>query len=363
MAVTEEQFGFSSVEDLIFAIATFLNANGFIHHLGIAAPIVASSPVILRATSAVDPLIISDTADDLNWGISLREDNAQLIVSWGRMTGGDNTADATNSELSPGGGGFRLGNEAEMTAPDSPLNAGIHPPSTPGSAPDGRDTAPVSPTNLHGFDITVTDRGFVLAIFSQIDLQDWRDFGLIVIQRPVDCTGTTLVDRKAPLFVLWNNLDPATGTHRILGSDTAGLGDQRWFKSVLLEDDVFNSIGSERTESTDATFAANETPANKDPDIRQVHFESTDTLYGWPTAWQQPITQDNNEIPLVFPFGLTTSRFSYLEELDLVCIGPACVFTFGQEIDLTVFSGARKYKTLTPSSQVSGVVVAILTQE
>ncbi len=377
-AVTTQEFGFPSVEDIILAIATFMTddipgqspGTTYFELEGAISPTLA----VLRATNIIDEpagevaagdgvvIPATQTSTDLIWGITLRDISGQLQVSWGRMLGGSGNALPINSEVSTGDP-TREENEAFMTATDSPAPIGTQDAShtSPTASSDYNDTLAIGPSNLHGYRCTITKRGFVLAVFSQIDVKDWRDFGFVMIQRPVDCDGNTLVDRKAPLFAVWNNLDPATGNKITISQTTPGGNDPRWYKSVLLEEDVFNSVGSQVAESlNNSTVLTTEVKIEKDPDIKQIHFENKETLYGWPVLWNHAITQDNNEIPLVFPFGLTTSRFCYLEELDLACVGPACVFTFGQEIDLTVFTEARKYQVLTQSSSSDGVTVGVL---
>lgn len=348
-AFTEQKFGFSNVDDMIASIQEFLTVTTSKFTV-VGAP--ASDAVLLAATNAVDPLLpASPQPSDLIWAISLSKNRFQssvaqpdqLIVSWGNMQA---DGDPTFSEI---GNGQVVGyqKEAFMSNTENPNN----------------DTRAISPSALHGYRCTVTNRGMTLAVFSQRDVESWKGFGLFTIQRPVDCDGVVLTDRKAPLFAVWNSLDaaPADGMRETEENQPAPLGDgdTRWFKSVVREDDVFTATTS--AEIPGGTFlSGTAAKESKAWNVSQVHFENKQTLYAWPTSWSQPITQDNNEIPLIFPFGLTTNRFAYLEELDQTCVGPACVFTFGQVIDVTVFGEPRKYQMLTPSKDCNGVVVGVL---
>lgn len=302
----------------------------------------SATSVLLRASTKVDPLFpATPAADDLVWGISLYIESNTIKMSWGRMRFDGSSNPVNQGELNTDSQGSTFeslsmaGNIAQLTA----------------ATRTDTGTKDVSPSALHGYRLTLSDRGFSLVVFHQNKIKNWKQFGAVLLQRPVKNDGVTLTTGKAPIFVVFNNLD--------FSAAASTFGDPRWYKSVLWETDVAQSVGTDvHIEVTPTTV---DPQPNKKPNtIRNIHFENPNTLYAFPVNWETPITQDNNEVPLVFPFGLTTDRFSYLENMDLMAVGPACVFTFGQIIDLTVFGQARQYQIYSASEPCNGVIVAVL---
>ena len=325
--------------------------------------------VILKPTSLIDPMITG--SEIYTWGLTMFIDNNQLKASWGVMkadgsAGGQITnvsgfSGAINGSVSGVSSGTAGGCIAELSAGryDDLFGAG----EGPSGNTDNDGTFPPNNSNLHGFGLKMTDHGFGLVVYHQTKVRNWKQFGTLVIQRPVKNDGTTLVKvsstDKAPLFAVWNNLD--------YGKD---IDDPVWYSSVVMEDDVsyssptfiFKDYFESPVGSTSDFYSRYD--RYKQPDkYALIDFESTRTLYRLPTGWDLPLTQDNKEVPLVFPFGLTTNRNVYLENMDIICVGPSSVFTFGQDITINVFGNPgqqREYKVYNASKDCKGVVVALL---
>jgi len=317
--------------------------------------------VILKPTIAVDPMVLG--TDVWTWALTLFMHNDQLKASWGVMkfdgsAGGEislgSIATAVNGDpdnMNTVSGGCI----AELTAE---RNADLVDEGQPsGGTTDG--TFPPDNSNLHGVGIKGTDHGFGLVVFHQTKVTNWKQCGALIIQRPVKNDGTTVVKvaatDKAPLFALWNNLDYG-----------AGLNDPLWYKSVVMEDDKSFStstlISKHVNDRLNSTFDINDRYRNADL-YSLINQEGQHTLYRLPTEWELPLTQDNKEVPLVFPFGLTTERNIYMENMDIMCVGPSSVFTFGQDIQINVFGTPgqnREYRIYSSSTDCKGVVIALL---
>lgn len=309
--------------------------------------------VVLRPTSNIDPMITG--TEVWTWGLTLFLDSGQLKASWGVMkfdgtSGGEinnvsGISGAINGDPGAVSGGSEGGCIAELSAgSNSTLNTSI---------PNN--------SNLHGFGLKVTDHGFGIVIYHQTKVTNWKQFGVLVIQRPVKNDGTTLVKvdatDKAPLFAIWNNLDYGDG-----------IDDPLWYKSVIMEDDKSYSTSTlitkhvNRPTGSGSFYDINDRYRNPDK-YSLIDVESEHTLYRLPTFWELPLTQDNKEVPLVFPFGLTTKRHVYMENIDIICVGPSSVFTFGQDIEINVFGTPgeqREYRVYSASTDCKGVVVALL---
>lgn len=311
--------------------------------------------VLLRATNRIDPQISATPSDDdIVWGISLFLDGNQLRMSWGNMRW-DGRQDVDD-------GPFATSPRSELWATqpihENPRNIAFLTAVDSGAgASPALGTDPIAGLGSgesHAYAVSLTNRGFALAVYNEQRVNNFQHFGFVVMQRPSRSDGTTLTTGKAPVFSVFNNLDFLNQGHTEV--------QPRWYKSVVQQADVKYAAGSKVSMPTMSdTSTSIENFPHLRPDLYSlIDLAGPHTLHAWPTDWEQPITQDNNEIPLVFPFGLATGRFTYLQEMDMACVGPSCVFTFEQEIDLTVFGESRKYKVFNESDECNGVVVAIL---
>lgn len=319
--------------------------------------------VTLKPTISVDPMVL--VTDVWTWALTLFIDNDQLKASWGVMrfdgsAGGEidivsgflGAVNGDPSQMNDVNGGAI----AELTAERNDKLVDEGQPS--GGLQDG--TFPPDNSNLHGFGLKGTDHGFGLVVFHQTKVRNWKQCAALIIQRPVKNDGTTLVKvaatDKAPLFAVWNNLDYGEG-----------FDDPLWYKSVVQEVDKSYStstrISKHVNRPTGGFFDLNDRYRSSEL-YSLIDQEGPNTLYRLPTRWELPLTQDNKEVPLVFPFGLTTSRNVYMENMDILSVGPASVFTFGQDIEINVFGTPgeqREYRIYSSSTDCKGVVIALLT--
>ena len=176
--------------------------------------------------------------------------------------------------------------------------------------------------------LTITDRGFFLGIWEgswstqrAAATANSNYFNWVLVQRPVDRnTGVTLVQGKAPVFMV-NGVN------------------YTYYKLVVREADILHPT---------APVAAD---ANSDDS--SMLFNSKN---------QVALTEDKTYL-LTFPHNLTTPRFRYTEELDLIGTTSADVVMASQEIQFRTYGerGARTYAALPPSGQYNtGLRLAVM---
>lgn len=159
--------------------------------------------------------------------------------------------------------------------------------------------------------ITLTDRGFALAIWSTVGVNSSNGPSFCVFQRPVNPTlGETAVQGKKPIFAMW---------HAATATDSAF----EW--GVVREEDVSPSlyIGSTNTVSRYNMFKVS-------------------------LNWSHPNLYDNNAHVVKFPYGFATRRHLYLDEMDLVCLVNAAAFAGSQDVKITMYGEEteRQYRTI-----------------
>lgn len=87
----------------------------------------------------------------------------------------------------------------------------------------------ITATREHGYRISITDRGVAILVWNPMKIEDMRHMGLLCIQRPVKCDGTTLVDGFAPVFAVHNTDPMSAGRAR---------QSERFFRTTLRERDT-----------------------------------------------------------------------------------------------------------------------------
>lgn len=364
-AFTKEKLGFTSVQAIMDSLVEFLVDETRFFRL------VAQEPgkYIIAATRLIDPTIPRVPRDiDMIWGLGLSQggwdpatDN-QLCLGWGNFSYNNDPATSEITIDDP----IHYNRQAIMTADRAPPLFDDNGNRLP--VPFSKLTSPPSASNPHGYRCTVTRRGISLCIYSQVDNNGWKAAGIFNLQRLINYDGSAYLENRAPIFVMWNNLDSAPGQYATIdyngidrGMFNSGTGDLRWYVSVLKESDVHTA-----TESAVAIpygllpFRGRRPSENRSWNIRQVQFEGRATLRRFPTTWEQPALLDNNELAFLFPQGFTTDRFSYQKEMDQICACSADAVTFGQIVPIQAFGEARKYQMMPPSrNSIVGSAVSI----
>lgn len=201
--------------------------------------------------------------------------------------------------------------------------------------------------------LTVTDRGIFFGAwegnFSTLQKKElsnnWSDasFSWFLIQRPVDrITGRILTTGRAPLFCI----------------NSVGF---KYHKFIVRESDIFHPTQGPKKEAIDGgdIYDSNgvevnyRTPANAN---------SVDSFAILNTSNQIALTEDSKFL-VSFLHNLTTPRFRYSEELDMLGQTSADVCISGNDLSITAYqeSGPRKYKAL-PSNKPynTGLRVVVL---
>ena len=187
--------------------------------------------------------------------------------------------------------------------------------------------------------LTVTDRGIFFGAwegnFSTLQKKElannWNDnaFSWFLIQRPVDrITGRILTTGRCPLFCI----------------NSVGF---KYHKFIVRESDIFHPTQGPKKEAMDF-YPDNgvqydyRTPADQN---------SVDSFAILNTTNQIALTEDSKFL-VSFLHNLTSPRFRYSEELDMLGQTSADVCISGNDLSITAYqeSGPRKYKAL-PSNK------------
>jgi len=162
----------------------------------------------------------------------------------------------------------------------------------------------------YNFRITLTDRGWALAVWPTARVNSRRNNFIGVMQRPVNPTnGEPNIGSAKPIFALWHGANSV----------------ENYFSwGVVREADVSASVANGTTDSV-----------------------SRYNMYRISLDWSHPNLFDNNSHVVKFPYGLATRRHLYLDELDLICFVNAAAFASQQDVKITMYAedSERKYKT------------------
>lgn len=83
------------------------------------------------------------------------------------------------------------------------------------------------------------------------------------------------------------------------------------------------------------------------------------TMYQVPRTWASPVTTDKGEYVLVFPFGFTSPRVAYIEEMDLVAISKGPAYQGVQPISISVYGQTRTYTALCSNNATQSNYVRV----
>jgi hypothetical protein len=217
--------------------------------------------------------------------------------------------------------------------------------------------------------LTVVERGFVLAAWTQGITEDMNMMGVICVQRGIGCSGTVATTGQRPLWLVTNVSTTGTGLSQspFLNRDGPRTA---WFYDVIREFDT-------TTPSPDWTAfgpGAQGVPSSHNGLNYCVNFISDDreilgqALNYFPTRWQTPVTTDTGEYVLLFPFGLCTDRFAFSDEIDLLAVSKADAYQAGQIVPIDVYGDSREYTAFnsnnsnTPINYDSGIRIFIMTK-
>lgn len=167
-----------------------------------------------------------------------------------------------------------------------------------------------SPLREYSYRLTLTDRGFALAMWVVTNVNSTAYNSLLVVQRPVNpTTGAPKQDGQAPIFALRRSPDSTTNVFDVL--------------LVRQKDDP--SAGAWVT----------------------LDKASESNLYRCTMDWSHPNLFDNFSHIIKFPFGFASPSALYLEEMDLVCLVNGTAFASNQDVKITMYgeSSERKYTT------------------
>jgi hypothetical protein len=273
--------------------------------------------------------------------------------------------------------------------------------------------------------LSITDRGFFLGIYEgswstirAATTVNSNYFNWVLCQRPVDRgTGVTLTRGKAPVFHI-NSVNykyyksvvreadilhptsgpsptPASGNINIASSAVSGNTPSSWVVTgtpdtrtgeasqflVNLEpgstlyDTTGYTIGTVKSIVNDASLLLTSKPGkiitNQDffytpPNIlalrvlADVHSPDSHAIFN--AAEQIALTEDKTYL-LSFPHNLTTPRFRYTEELDMVGMTSSDVVMAGQDIQFTTYGewGPRTYRALPANAALNtGLRLAVI---
>lgn len=272
--------------------------------------------------------------------------------------------------------------------------------------------------------LTITDRGFFLGIYEgswsttrAAQSSSSNYFNWVLVQRPVDRNfGTTLISGKAPVFNVnsvnyryyknivresdvlhpTNGPLPIPGIGGIVVANPVANQPSSWFATATLLPDtgetpvftgnigvgysIYDNIGKfigqvKKVDSaTKITFK--EKPVVTQTTVNTWAYTTADGLAYrvladrhspdnhmiFNSAKQISLTEDKTYL-MSFPHNLTTPRFRYTEELDMIGTTSADVVMSGQEIQFTTYgeTGPRTYRALPPSGELNtGLRLAVI---
>ncbi len=200
------------------------------------------------------------------------------------------------------------------------------------------------------YQLSIAERGFAIATWTQALTEDTRKMGVICIQRGVGCDGTITPTGQKPLYMVTNV--SASGSLLLGGRDGANDGPRdAWFYSIIREADTTQARPNWQTLTGSASpglvagyrYNVNCISAPNEPQGQSLNY--------FPTRWYTPVTTDTGEYILLFPFGLCTSRFAFSDEIDLIAVSKADAYQHGQAVQISVYGQLREYTALNSNNQ------------
>lgn len=162
----------------------------------------------------------------------------------------------------------------------------------------------------YSYRVTLTDRGFAIAMWSVSNINKITDNVLLVVQRPVNPTsGAPKLDGEAPIFAIKKGHADASSS-------------------------LFMAVIRQMSDPV------------PDPTWSNLGTLTARNLYRCTLDWAHPNLFDNYSHIIKFPFGFATDDALYLEEMDLLCLVNATAFAYNQDVKITMYgeSAQRSYK-------------------
>ncbi|MFA5491036.1 MAG: hypothetical protein WC284_17795, partial [Candidimonas sp.] len=201
-----------------------------------------------------------------------------------------------------------------------------------------------------GYRLSITNRGIGIIAWQQSSPENMDRCGLCVVQRPVDCDGNALVTGKAPVYFL-NNFHWGTGT----GSSASRVprNTSVFYVYTVRESDVESPETVRLISNITSQTAGVQRSVNR-IDISAGHNQddSGRVLHGFPMFWQTPVTADTGEYVLVFPVGICTNRFAYVQEMDMIAVSKDEAYQLGQVVPITVYGDDREYTAYSANTEI-----------
>jgi hypothetical protein len=85
------------------------------------------------------------------------------------------------------------------------------------------------------------------------------------------------------------------------------------------------------------------------------------SMHRIPITWNpnMPVTDDLGNYLLLFPSGFCTTRFAYVDEIDLIAISKASAYQSGQQVPLSVYGDSRTYSALCSNTVEYGPTASV----
>lgn len=179
--------------------------------------------------------------------------------------------------------------------------------------------------------LSTTDRGFALAVYASgqenqmiNDATGLENAKVICIQRPTNTiNGSIKSTGRAPVFAVYSDIIAPNEINSWSEQAELPNADIPGFKFSVVRDDT-------------TPFSSEGVPMN---------VVSDKVRYTFDFEWHQPPMLDNYNHVIKFPIGLSTIRHIYLEEVDMMGLVYAGIFSPGQEASINLYnpSQARTY--------------------
>ena len=176
------------------------------------------------------------------------------------------------------------------------------------------------------FVLSITDRGFVLAYWKNINHNTKNANFIIDVQRPVNpSTGVVNTDGLAPIFFLGRSMASTSPT----------------FTWGLIRD---------KSRSNTVVYGTTDVP-NRNL-LSRVSME-----------WPWPVTFDTNRHVVKFVSGFATPSALYMDEMDLICLVNSMSFFYPSNIKITMYGEASEREYFATFGDLSfGLVTGVVTE-
>lgn len=238
---------------------------------------------------------------------------------------------------------------------------------TPNSSSSGDAEEPrMHSSKPYSYCLTIVNRGFAINAWNQIQTESITTQGTFVVQRGVGCGGSVNIEGQRPLYLV-TNICPKNG---VINTSTSSNGSipagptKLWFYQVVREKDtIIPKPNFERIAYT-LNDGFGELALLR-TSISDSMERQGNIMNRFPNTWKAPVTSDNGEYIMIFPYGLSTNRFSYSDEIDLIAVSKADAYQANQIVPLTVYGEEREYTAMCSNNvelgYAHGIRVFILT--